>query len=328
MLYKSYLIEQNIKILNKNFILFFGENLGLKNELKKKIKIENKNAEIITFYQEEIVKNNHLLHNEINNISLFESEKIFIIEHANDKIFELIKELSANSATQKIYIFSDLLDKKSKIRNYFEKSENLGAVACYLDNEISIKKIIINTLKGFEGLTTQNVNLIIENSNLNRVKLYNELEKIVTFFQNKKIDSEKLEIILDVKENNDFSLLKDAALKGDKLKTNKLLSDTIVDAENNIFYLNSINQRLNKLFEVKKNTSDLEKIIDEIKPPIFWKDKPDFITQAKKWNKDKIKLILNKTYKLEIQIKSNSIIDKNILMKKLIIDLCNTANTL
>ena len=139
MLYKSYLIEQNIKILNKNFILFFGENLGLKNELKKKIKIENKNAEIITFYQEEIVKNNHLLHNEINNISLFESEKIFIIEHANDKIFELIKELSANGPTQKIYIFSDLLDKKSKIRNYFEKSENLGAVACYLDNEISIK---------------------------------------------------------------------------------------------------------------------------------------------------------------------------------------------
>jgi len=201
-------------------------------------------------------------------------------------------------------------------------------VACYLDNEISIKKIIINALKGFEGLTTQNVNLIIENSNLNRVKLYNELEKIVTFFQNKKIDSEKLEIILDVKENNDFSLLKDAALKGDKLKTNKLLSDTIVDTESNIFYLNSINQRLNKLLEVKKNTNDLEKIIDEIKPPIFWKDKPDFIAQAKKWNKDKIKLILNKTYKLEIQIKSNSIIDKNILMKKLIIDLCNTANTL
>jgi len=328
MLYKSYLIEQNIKILNKNFILFFGENLGLKNELKKKIKFENKNAEVITFYQEEIAKNNHLLHNEINNISLFESEKIFIIEQANDKIFELIKELSANGATQKIYIFSDVLDKKSKIRNYFEKSENLGAVACYLDNEISIKKIIINALKGFEGLTTQNVNLIIENSNLNRVKLYNELEKIVTFFQNKKIDSEKLEIILDVKENNDFSLLKDAALKGHKLKTNKLLSDTIVDTESNIFYLNSINQRLNKLLEVKKNTNDLEKIIDEIKPPIFWKDKPDFIAQAKKWNKDKIKLILNKTYKLEIQIKSNSIIDKNILMKKLIIDLCNTANTL
>ena len=328
MLYKSYLIEQNIKILNKNFILFFGENMGLKNELKKKIRFENKNAEVITFYQEEIVKNNHLLHNEINNISLFESEKIFIIEQANDKIFELIKELSAIGATQKIYIFSDVLDKKSKIRNYFEKSENLGAVACYLDNEISIKKIIINTLKGFEGLTTQNVNLIIENSNLSRVKLYNELEKIVTFFQNKKIDPEKLEIILDVKENNDFNILKDAALKGDKLKTNKLLSDTIIDTESNIFYLNSINQRLNKLFEVKKKTDDLEKIIDEIKPPIFWKDKPNFIAQAKKWNKDKIKLVLNKTYELEMQIKSNSIIDKNILMKKLIIDLCNTANTL
>ena len=36
MIYKSYLIEQNTASLDKKIYLFFGENLGLKNELKKK----------------------------------------------------------------------------------------------------------------------------------------------------------------------------------------------------------------------------------------------------------------------------------------------------
>ena len=63
-----------------------------------------------------------------------------------------------------------------------------------------------------------------------------------------------------------------------------------------------------------------------VKPPIFWKDKPAFINQLKKWNTNKIKHILQKTYNLEIDIKSNPIINKNILMKKLIIDICEMAN--
>ena len=57
MIFKSYIVEEDIKKLNKNFILFYGENLGLKNEFKKKIITENKDAEIINFDQDEIIKN-------------------------------------------------------------------------------------------------------------------------------------------------------------------------------------------------------------------------------------------------------------------------------
>ena len=51
----------------------------------------------------------------------------------------------------------------------------------YEDNEISIKKIILEKLKGFEGLTTENINLILNHTNLDRSKLNNELEKIIMF---------------------------------------------------------------------------------------------------------------------------------------------------
>ena len=328
MIYKSYLVEQNTATLEKKIYLFFGENLGLKNELKNKIKLNNKKAEILHFNQEEIVKNNNIILNEVNNISLFEKEKIIFIDQVDDKILEIIKDICEKFDDQKIYLFSNILEKRSKIRNYFEKSDKCGAVACYADNEIGIRKIILNKLKNYNGLSPQIINLITENSNLDRVKLNNELGKIIAYFQNKNIEYEKLEVLLDIKINDDFNNLKDEALKGNKLKTNKLLSDTIIDSEKNIFYLTLINQRLNKLKEVINMSKgiNLEDAISKVKPPIFWKDKPNFIVQTKKWDPKKIKKILNKTYALEIEIKSNAAINKNVLIKKLMVDVCHLAS--
>lgn len=329
MIYKSYLIEQNINALDKNKTLFYGENLGLKNEFKNKIKKNNKDAEIINFTQEEIFKNTEIFFNEIINISLFERKKIYFINQASDKILDIIQEIETKLDDQKLYLFSDILEKKSKLRNYFEKSNSCVIIACYSDNEITIKKIIHAKLEGFNGLSPQNINLILDNCNLDRIKLDNELDKIVTFFRNKNIDYDNLEKLLDTKINEDFNILKDVALKGNKTLTNKLLSDTILDTEKNIFYLTLINQRLNKLMEIDHTSKDisLDDAINNMKPPIFWKDKPNFIEQAKKWNYKKISDALNKTYDLEIDIKSNSLINKNIFIKKLIVDICQLANS-
>ena len=220
------------------------------------------------------------------------------------------------------------MDKRSKLRNYFEKSSTLGIVACYADNEISLKKIILDKLKGYTGLSSQNINIIIENCGLDRSKLNNELIKITTFFKNKIIDTDKLEALLNLKVNDNFDLLKDQALVGNKTKTNKLISDTILENEKNIFYLNIINQRLMKLLEVNKNTRDgnVEGAINKIKPPIFWKDKALFSLQARKWNKVKLKKMLQQTYKIELKIKSNSQVSQSLLIKKLLVDMCCLAN--
>ena len=325
MLYKSYLIEENINNLNKELFLFFGENIGLKEEIKKKIKLVNSSSEILYFNQDEILKNNQQIFNEFNNFSLFEKEKIIFIDQVNDKILETIKEIDKKFDTQKMYLFSDLLDKKSKIRNYFEKSNHCGAVACYADNEISIKKIILTRLKGFEGLSPNNINLIVENSNLDRVKLNNEISKIVDYFQDKKILTNKLEKILDSAINDNFNAIRDGALNGNKISTNKLLNETVINAEKSIYYLATVNQRINKLSEVN-DSKNIEETLNKMKPPIFWKDKPNFIIQAKKWDTKKIKSMLDKIYRLEIVFKTNSLINKKILMKKLLVDMCNVAN--
>ena len=183
---------------------------------------------------------------------MFQKDKIILIYQVDDKIYELIEEVREFNSNQKIFLFADILDKKSKLRNNFEKSDNYACIACYNDNELTIKKIIFEKLKGFTGLTPENLNIIIDKSNLDRVKLDNEINKIFLFYKNKKIETNSLNELLDSSLNDDFSVLKDEALKGDKVRTNKMLRDTIIEADKNIFYLNQINLRLTKLLEINK----------------------------------------------------------------------------
>ena len=327
MIYKSYILEQNVNSIDEKIALFYGVNLGLKNDLKEKIIENNKNSEILRYSQDELLKDKALLENEIKNISLFEKNKIFLIENVNDKILQLIQEFENIHSDRKIFLFSDVLDKKSKLRNYTEKSKKCACVACYEDNEISIKKLIDSRLSGFSGLSTYNINLIIDSTNLDRSKLNNELNKIISCFPNKNILTEKLEVLLNVKENTDFNKLNDEAFLGNKINTNKLLAQTGMDNEKNIFYLNIINLRLEKLLQINNyNKLTIEEAINSLKPPVFWKDKPNLTNQAKKWDKFKIQKMINLTFNLEKKIKSNNLIEKDILIKKLLVDICSLAN--
>ena len=329
MIFKSYLTENNTKFfLDNNCILFYGENLGQKKDFKSQIKNVNKKSTFLNFSQEEVLQNENILNNEINNFSLFLEKKIIFIENITDKFLTILESLKDNISDNKIILFSDILEKKSKIRNYFEKSKKLQIVACYPDNELTIRKIIQKRLKNFKGLSPHNINLIVNQCNLERIKLNNELDKIILYFSDKTLDSKKLEMLLDVNVNEDFNILKDEALLGNKFKTNKLLSDTNLENDKSVYYLTLINQRLYKLNSILKisSNSNLEDAVNTFKPPIFWKEKENILAQLNKWNRDKIKFILDSTYNLEIKIKSNSSIGKNILMKKLILEICDLAN--
>ena len=133
---------------------------------------------------------------------------------------------------------------------------------------------------------------------------------------------------MNTRFNDDFNKLKNEAFLGNKRRTNELLSDTVMEPDKNIFYINLINQRLTKLSEtLSLNKKGIEDAVNSLKPPIFWKEKPDFISQVKKWDKKKINKMFVMTYSLEKEIKSNNLVNKNILIKKLILDTCEVANS-
>ena len=330
MLFKSYLIEKNYSQIEKTkSILFYGENNGLKNFFKKFIRTNNKKSKVISFLQDEVIGNPTLLFNELENLSLFEERKIIFIENANDKLLKIIEKYLEGELNFQLIIFSEVLEKKSKLRSFYEKSKKYASVPCYPDNLISIQNIIQNELKNFQGLSSINLNIILEACGNDRIKVYNEIDKIISFFDDKKITTENLSKLLNSPSIDDFNSLKDEVIKGNKHQTNKLMDITLVDQDRGIYYLSLINQRFFKLIDILKihKRGNIDEAINNIKPPIFWKDKQNIIEQAKVWDIKKIQFILKKLFDLEITFKSNANVNKSILLKKILIDVCNLANS-
>ena len=184
MILKSYIIEKDLNILDKyQAVLMYGENEGIKDDVRNKLKAKNKNSEIINFFESEIIKNKNILYESINNRSLFSEKKIIFIQFATDKILnEVIESLEKESVDTKIVIIADNLDRKSKLRTLFEKEKKLAVFACYQDNDRSLIDYINKELAGYKGVTGELVNMMISNSGYNRKIIQNELLKIKNFF--------------------------------------------------------------------------------------------------------------------------------------------------
>jgi|TARA_B110001450_G_scaffold250559_1_gene269411 DNA polymerase-3 subunit delta len=332
MIIKSYIAEQNISSLN-NYIglLIYGENGGLKDDLKKVIKKENSDAEIINLYQDDILKDENILNNHIKNNSLFNNKKIIFINEANDKILKQIESHIEQKLDTKIFIISNLLDKKSKLRNIFEKKKDLGIIPCYLDNERTLFNYVSSNLKNVKGVTPEVINIIISNSNLNRRIIKNEIEKIINLFEKDRVDIDKLEQLLNIKFNDNFNLIRDACLLGEKKKANDLLSQIDFRNEEFVLYIHNITSRMIKLLEianVNKNVKNVETALEVLKLKVFWKDKPILIQQLSKWKVKDIEWALKKVGETELLIKKNSQINNSTLIKVLLVDLCYQASTL
>ena len=89
MILKAY--ETNKIDINKNnLVLFYGENQGVKEEEISKILRTNKNKTLVKYEEQQILENIEVFYNEILSGSLFESQKIFIINRATEKILKII----------------------------------------------------------------------------------------------------------------------------------------------------------------------------------------------------------------------------------------------
>ena len=152
--------------------------------------------------------------------------------------------------------------------------------------------------------------------------------KIKSFFTNKIIEINQLLELLNVKLSRDFDEIRDASLLGYKKKVNLLLGQVQFQTEDYVFYLNNLTRRVTKLHEIKsinEDTNDVELALDMLKTKVFWKDKPIYIEQLKKWSLLELTKTLNEIGKVEIMMKKNSMVRSDVLIKDLLINVCNRA---
>ncbi len=330
MILKSYIIEKNISELTKyRSALLYGENDGIKDEVKAKLKLLHKDSEIINIFQDEIIKDKNCLFDNAFNSSLFNEKKIIFIQEASDKILKEISEvLEKDNNDTKIYIFSSLLDKKSKLRSLFDKEKNLASLPCYQDTDKTLILYVYEKLKDFKGINQEIVNLIISHSNHERKIIKNEIDKIKSCFIDKTVKKEELVELLNIKINDDFNKLRDYALLGDIKNFDKLMKVTEFLQDESFLNLNIISFRISKLIEIQRKNigiNDIEKTVETMTPKIFWKEKPIIIQQLRKWTMKNLLSISNDLANTEILMKKNSEIKNEILIKKLLVNTIEKA---
>ena len=310
----------------QNFILFHGKNDGLKNEeiIKLKLKI---NREITYYEEKQILENKQDFLDQILNKSLFEEEKFIVINRATDKIRSIIEELlEKNTEETFIIINTEPLDKKSKLRNLFEKDKGkLISVAFYPDTIETLFRLASNFLKEKKiPLSTLSINFIINKCNEDRKNLKNELEKIELFSLNKKkIDEADLFKLINLTENHNINELIDCCLAKNQKKTLRILNENIFTNEDCIIITRTMlkkTKRLLKLISDFNQNKSIELTIKNAKPPIFWKEKDITKQQISKWAHLNIEKLISEINNAELEVKkipTNSInLITNFLLEK------------
>ena len=295
---------------NTIFYLLYGKNEGLKSDCINEI-IKKEKGKIFKYEEKQIKDEIEPFFENVLSGSLFDSNKIIIINRATDKIYEIILNLiDRNISNLKIILNADLLETRSKLRSLFEKNKNLICIPTYQDNSETLSRLAALILKKENiSISQQNMNLIVEKCNGDRQNLQNELGKIKNYSLNKKkISSDEILKLINLSENYGLSELIDNCLAQNKNKTIKILNENNYNTEDGIIILRTFlakAKRILKLANQLERNNDMNKTINSAKPPIFWKDKEIVKIQLSKWKLKEIKKLIKNINDIELEIKKN-----------------------
>ncbi len=317
MIVKSFEINK-IDINKNNILLLYGDNDGFKDEVIKKI-CNQKNLKGTLYYEKEILNNLDNFFNQISNKSFFEDEKIIIIKDTTDKFKDIIDEIFNKEIKDTVLILnSHLLDKKSKLRNFFEKTKELICIPFYPDDHQNLNVIATQFFKKNNiRISQQTINLIIERANQSRQHLKNELEKINNYTLDKKqiTDTDVIKLT-NLGKNYEISELVDTCLSKNQNRLTKIINENHFSNEDVIIILRTFlnkTKRLLNLSIIAKDNKNHDEVISKYKPPIFWKEKPFIKQQLKYWTEDKLKKLINEINEIELLSKKNIQTSQNFL---------------
>ena len=329
MIIKNYEIEKIV--LKKNpFILIYGKNEGYKNQIINNL---TKNKNYARYDEKEILENTQSFLENVYSRSLFEKEKIIIIKRITDKIYSIFNEIFNKNLEDTIFILnSENLEKKSKLRSFFEKDKKCISIAFYPDNNETLLRVASNYLKGRKiSISQSNINKIINKVNGDRENLFNEIIKLENFIKNgKKLTDENINKLVNLYEDISISELIDNCLAKNRNKIIDILSENHFTNEDCIIisriFLTKAKKILKLSLEYEKN-KNLDLTISTSKPPIFWKDKEITKKQIIEWNSKNLKRIIYKLNEIELIVKKNLNNSINIISDFILEQSSNKSNS-
>ena len=312
MIIKNFELEK-LKSTKVKKILFYGENEGYKNQIINNFFIKKFSDNFEKYDENQILNNYEDFFSSLLNKSFFEKDKLLIINRASDKILKLVEEVSSKDINDvTLIINSAILEKKSKLRKFFEKKIDAICVPFYNDENKTLISLAHNFLKDKKiSLSQEMINIIVERSSGDRRNLYNELIKLENYQKNgQKITIEHILKISNLAQNYSVSELVDNCLSKNLKKTINILNENNYSSDDCILILRTLLIKAKRLLKIKEslnNNMNLEQAILYFKPPIFWKEKEFVKKQTSTWTLENIQKLIYKINNIELLSKKNNI---------------------
>lgn len=309
-------------------VLIYGPDGGAVKELQQKFTnkmIPDKDAMAVKEFAADVIKEDpSALLDEIAARSFFAESRVISISFAAT-IAENVMEAVTNIPEDLVIIITaNELDRTSKIRKFFEDHKSFPAIACYKEDERTIRNSISQKFRD-AGVRVDNdaMNFLVTNLGEDKGITNNEIEKILLYLGGQKTLSyeEVVELMADSSELTLNDITNSVATR-DLKKLEKSLTRAFAEHMNAVPILRSVQWQFQRLASVRmmaQNGMTIDSALSSLRPPLFPKQQEQFKSALNKWNAPQLKKALNAITAAELEAKASTLdsdmICRNALLK-------------
>lgn len=259
------------------------------------------------------------LSDEAGAMSMMGGDRLIRVEDAGDKITQLIKDyLEAPNDNALVILEAGELGPRSSLRKLCESAKNAAAVACYVEDERDLGRLIRQTMQDAKLMIDNDaVGWLAANISGNRQKVRSELDKVITYMgaQGGKVTLDDVRACCGEAGAQGLDDLVYAAAGNNPEKAMRTYSKLLEEDVNFIIIVRSLQNHFRKLHLTRAKMDGgehVEQAVKGLQPPLFFKQAPIFKAQAQRWSLMKLDKVLGKLMDLETQCKSSGSIPETL----------------
>lgn len=251
---------------------------------------------------QQVLEDAGLLAAERSAISFGGGRRVIRVADAGDRISGAVEAACKAPGDGVIVLEAGELSPRSKLRKVCEASATSAAIACYSDDDRALGTMIDKTL-GDQGLTIDPAarQYLVENMGNDRLVSRGEIEKLVLYMgsgdgRTAQISLADVQACVFDNDLKDLGDLSSAVAQGNMQQVMDVFATTLQDGMHPVAVLRGMQryfQRLHVVVDHADRGSSVERAVEGLRPPVFFKEKPDFIRAAKRFSGEKIAVALD-----------------------------------
>ena len=302
-------------------ILLYGPERGLLAERSETIGKTicpdlNDPFNVIKLDASQIIEDPARLMDEAQAISMMGGNRLIIIRDAGNTLTTALKQyLKTPSPDNLVLIEGGDLDARSSLRLCCEKDKAAAALPCYMESERDILGVIREKLQEY-GINPDRdaQTYLAQNLTGNRNFMYAELEKIAlylgafdeNFTKPYNLNLDEVRFIISDGGNVDYDDLIYALCDGQKDVALKSFDRLIAEGTAVISIQRALQRHFRRLLITKERVIAGTKLFEaagQLKPPLFFKVRDQFLRQVQNWSKPRLVQAIQRLNELEAKCK-------------------------